>query len=474
MQVKKCLFDRGLKEVSISIIMGEVAYKGIFYDFESEEKFNALVQKIRGRCTKEENGCEIWPGEINNKDPRFTDRDSKPAYVSLPRLIFQAANPDFVLPDAPYKIVRSCNNDRCISPDHIQVSERVLWDTDAILKRLNAGCSRSSPSHGFEKGCLLWYKCTVPEGYGSINIDRKSRRVHVVALLIHEGLTEPPMGPDGKPLMVRHMCANRNCCEASHLEWGTAKQNGEDMVRDGKSGAGEDSPLAQMSNETASTIKLSWRPRNDPEYMTQVERAKKFGVTVNVVNSIDCGATWKHIPGPPNKPEKKVTEQTLLTRDDLDDAIMNTLVSRINAKVKITPDISKDPDIKTPCHIFNGADSQGYGIIGYKNLALRVHIVVCEHKMKQKTPDGLIVRHICGNKKCVATDHLKFGTRSENLADAIKHGDLIHKFSIDEVQRIRKIPITDTKAIKKEADDYDVRYDYIQGIINKRIYASVK
>ena len=449
-------------------------YNGIFYEFDSKAQFDALVEKIRGRCTKEEGGCEIWPGGVSPLGaPVF--KNSVQLY-NLRRLIFQAANPEYILPDSTFRLVCSCGNDKCLYSEHVklELKERVLWDVESIRKRLNAGCTRSPPTDGFDVGCLLWNKCTNPIGYGILTVDRQPRFVHVIAMLLHDSIKTPPTGPGGEPLIVRHRCTKKSCCEVTHLEWGTHQENGGDRVRDKTNRAGEDHPLAKMTSETASAIKLSWRLRDAPDYLTQAQRAEKFGVSTCVVNSIDCGQTWAHLEGPPNKPVSVPSTRERVTRDDLTEDIMATLISRIQSKVAVTPGISKDPALETPCHICTGAIIYGYGNLKYKNSNFRTHILVCEHKMKKRTPDGFVVRHRCGNRLCCAADHLEFGTRTENWLDAIAHGDIECKFSVDEVRRIRTIPITDTFAIQQAAEEHNVRYDYIQGIINKRIWAAIE
>lgn len=444
------------------------AIKGIFYDFESEAEFDALVQKVRGRCTKEEGGCEIWPGTQDRSHPGYVGK------YNMRRLVFQAANPDAVLPEFPHKVLCSCGNTKCLSPAHLELRVQEEWDVDNIHRRLLAGCTRT-PAEGFDVGCLLWDKCT-NYGYGMINIDGSHRRVHVVALLLRDGIKTPPTGEDGKPLWVRHKCANKNCCEVTHLEWGTPKQNGEDRIRDGTSNRGDKHRGAKISSETASAIKSSWKPRGHPEYLSQAQRAEKFGVTYSLVNSIDQEDAWAHLPRPTDKPPKVKTavEAAKPTREDFDEADMNTLVGRIAAKVKITPSISKCPTIQTPCHIFTGTSNNGYGKITYRKVQLLTHIVVCEHKMKMRTPDKLLVRHLCGNSMCCAADHLAFGTQSENRVDAILHGDSSFRFTVDDVRSIRSIPLTDTLAIQQAADHYGVRHAYIREIIKRNVWGWVE
>lgn len=443
------------------------AIKGIFYDFDSQAQFDALVQKIRKRCAKEEGGCEIWPGDMYRNHPRYRYRHKAPVY-NLRRLIFQAANPNIVIPSVPYKVMCSCNNSRCLCPEHLVLSVREEWNVEDIRKRLIAGATRVLKD-GFEVGCLLWNGSKV-NGYGSISVCNNRYGVHILASLLRDGLKVAPKGPDGNSLLVRHRCANPHCCEESHLEWGTPKQNSEDRVRDGTSGVGENNPCAKLSSATASAVKNSWRPKGDPEYLTQVRRAEIFGVTRSVVKSIDQETTWRHIPGPANKPKpvREERETAKFTRDDLDEEVMKMLVAKIATRVQITHNISKDPTITTPCHIFTGTTTRGYGYVCHRGLDLRAHVIVCEYTSKMRTPEKHVVRHLCGNPLCCAADHLRIGTYRENSIDSVLHGSSVAKLSADDVQAIRRIPLTDTTAIQQAAVQYDVTCAHVQAIITGR------
>jgi hypothetical protein len=452
---------------------GGEMFKGLFYDFESEEQFVALVEKVRGKCEADGN-CSLWSGSVTAKGHPVSYQNRGASY-SLRKLVFQATNPNHVIPLCPFKLVCSCGNDRCLNPEHMIVKERESWDVVKIRERLDTNCICVPAEDGFDMGCKLW-NGSLFEGYGMTSIACKSRFVHVLAMLLEGGIQTPPTDAKGNTLMVRHICKNKNCFEVSHLEWGTAKQNGEDRIRDGTNLAGEDHPGAKISNEVALAIKMSWVPIGDPDYMTQRPRAEKFGVHLCIVRDIDGGRTWSHLPGPANKPQReKATPQNKSDRNNLSDDDMSTLISRIADKVTITPGLSKDPKVTSPCHMFTGSTTNnGYGKMRYKHTGFHPHIIVCEHKMNRRTPDGLIVRHTCGNKLCVSPCHLEFGTKKENRLDSIIHGDIKHKFTIEDIKRIRCIPITDRVAVQEVADAFDVRIDYIQSIINKKIWLFVE
>lgn len=66
-------------------------------------------------------------------------------------------------------------------------------------------------------------------------------------------------------------------------------------------------------------------------------------------------------------------------------------------------------------------NSKGYGKISFKNKACEAHRVIyrCVHGEIKK---GLVVRHLCNNKKCINIDHLALGTPRDNMQDAVAAG----------------------------------------------------
>jgi len=75
------------------------------------------------------------------------------------------------------------------------------------------------------------------------------------------------------------------------------------------------------------------------------------------------------------------------------------------------------------CHEWQGnISSDGYGRISYLNKKWRVHRLVWTLK-NGPIPKGLDVRHYkCDNPPCINIDHLRIGTRKQNVQDMVRHG----------------------------------------------------
>ena len=75
------------------------------------------------------------------------------------------------------------------------------------------------------------------------------------------------------------------------------------------------------------------------------------------------------------------------------------------------------------CWLFKGSASGGYGTIGEGGVGgktLRAHRVSWWLATGEWPAEGLVVRHLCGNRKCVRPGHLSVGTESDNRRDLIE------------------------------------------------------
>lgn len=61
-----------------------------------------------------------------------------------------------------------------------------------------------------------------------------------------------------------------------------------------------------------------------------------------------------------------------------------------------------------------GVNDAGYGILCADNSRIRAHRAAWEAHNEREVPDGMVVDHICGNRKCVKPDHLRVVDRALN------------------------------------------------------------
>ncbi len=83
-----------------------------------------------------------------------------------------------------------------------------------------------------ETGCWLWQGAKFTNGYGTIKVAQKQRRVHRVMWESVNGAI-----PDG--LFVCHHCDVKHCCNPAHLFLGTNSDNLMDASRKGRTARGD-------------------------------------------------------------------------------------------------------------------------------------------------------------------------------------------------------------------------------------------
>ena len=131
-----------------------------------------------------------------------------------------------------------------------------------------------------ESGCWLWTSAHDSDGYG---VATGGVRAHRLSWYIH-------MGQIPKGLLVCHKCDTPPCVNPAHLFLGSAKDNGADMARKGRSIRGEKQNKCRLSEESVRMILASHLP--------SAELARRLGVTGEAVAFIRKGETWKHVPRP--------------------------------------------------------------------------------------------------------------------------------------------------------------------------------
>lgn len=138
-----------------------------------------------------------------------------------------------------------------------------------------------------DDSCWEWQAYCMPNGYGSLSVNRRPITAHRFAWELANG----PI-PDG--MCVLHRCDNRRCARASHLFLGTYADNSADMIAKGRerhrTPHGEDSPHAIVTEEQVRRIR-----ERIASGETQAHLAREHGVTISAVNRMWKRKSWKHV-----------------------------------------------------------------------------------------------------------------------------------------------------------------------------------
>lgn len=75
---------------------------------------------------------------------------------------------------------------------------------------------------GYETPCRAWLKYLNVEGYGVIGLKRNGRKG---TMLVHRYIWEHRHGPITDRRVIDHLCRQRDCCEITHLDLVTDREN---------------------------------------------------------------------------------------------------------------------------------------------------------------------------------------------------------------------------------------------------------
>jgi hypothetical protein len=143
--------------------------------------------------------------------------------------------------------------------------------------------SRSMPEPN--SGCWIWLGAIRSNGYGAINIEKKTRSAHRLAYEIANKKSVP------SNLDVCHRCDVRACINPDHLFVGTRKDNMVDCANKGRNFVpllrGEESPNSKL------TVRQVLAIRKDSRSIRALGRA--YGVDRGTIASIVHRKTWRHI-----------------------------------------------------------------------------------------------------------------------------------------------------------------------------------
>lgn len=180
-------------------------------------------------------------------------------------------------------------------------SQQLAEELARFWKKVNK--SGNIPQHMPHLGrCWQWIggEYHIGKGYGGFWSGKRSVRAHRwIFQQINKGF-------DSK-LLVCHHCDNRGCVRPSHLFQGSNLDNNLDAINKGRD-------RKSFGDNNASRKYPERRPRGSAHALsklvehqvvhikqmllngqTKASLAREFGVSWEVINSISCGRSWKHV-----------------------------------------------------------------------------------------------------------------------------------------------------------------------------------
>jgi hypothetical protein len=149
---------------------------------------------------------------------------------------------------------------------------------DELLFRFHANVNKTDT-------CWLWTGCLNNSGYGTINMDGKSKLVHRLAWDLFKS---EKIGT----AFVLHICDVKNCVNPSHLFSGTQADNMWDKVNKGRHRFGYLNGVHHKNSKLTEDDVRAIRASNQPWKLI----AKQFSISVGNVAMIRSRKSWRHLP----------------------------------------------------------------------------------------------------------------------------------------------------------------------------------
>ncbi len=137
--------------------------------------------------------------------------------------------------------------------------------------------------HGGEE-CLIWPYGGRADGYGSVWFRDRTDCAHRVMCILSHG--DPPTAKHH----AAHSCGNghQGCVNPKHIRWATAWENGQDRIAHGRSGRGESSGSAKLTE--IQVFEIRRRAASGRESQAQIGR--DYGVGEDAIGDIHRRTNW--------------------------------------------------------------------------------------------------------------------------------------------------------------------------------------
>jgi site-specific DNA-cytosine methylase len=155
---------------------------------------------------------------------------------------------------------------------------------DPLLGRVNEGeplgFLESYISHATDE-CVLWPYAQFASGYGSVEFEGRTTRVHRLMCELAHG--EPP----AENLDACHSCGVRLCINPQHLRWGTREENMADAIAHDTTTRGERHASHKLKEGDVLDILNRLKLGETHESISQI-----YGVGRNTITDIAKGKNW--------------------------------------------------------------------------------------------------------------------------------------------------------------------------------------
>lgn len=260
--------------------------------------------------------------------------------------------------------------------------------------------------------CWEWQGARHDGGYGQLRVDRVTRYTHRLAYEMFVGSV-----PDG--LELHHLCRNRICCNPDHLEPVTSAENTRRSAPATKthcvrghefSPENTYSPLGTSRRKcrrcnVASSVARKKLLRAEQRAAAAAAREEAASRTGEIIYA------WEDDY---DRVEREYYEAMTIPRGP--DGRLRPWTAEERAAM-VNPCLSKalmnSADVGQ-CWVWTGvSNSMGYGRTTFFGKQRLVHRAVYE-ELRGPIPEGLVLDHLCGTKRCFRPDHLDPVTQRVN------------------------------------------------------------